>query len=63
MVAMFRMDLERMWKSKSPYICLAFFILFFYFAGIMLLVAIRPELRQAALDMGMEITKSDELDF
>ena len=63
MVAMFRMDLERMWKSKSPYICLAFLILFFYFAGIMLLVAIRPELRQAALDMGMEITKSDELDF
>ena len=33
MVAMFRMDLERMWKSKSPYICLAFLILFFYFVS------------------------------
>lgn len=63
MIAMFRMDLERMWKSKSPYICLGCLIFCFCFASMMLLVVIHPELRQAAVDMGMEITNGDKLEF
>lgn len=63
MINMLRMDLRRIFRSKMFYIaflCLA--------AGILIsIITLRtvtdPELRQQAIDAGMEITASDESDF
>lgn len=63
MVSLFRIDLERAIKSKSPYICLGILIVCLFFSGFMLLVVLDPELRNSALDLGMEITANDQFDF
>lgn len=63
MISLLRIDFERARKSKTPYIFLGILILCLFFSGLMLLIVLKPELRNAALDLGMEITVDDQLDF